>query len=87
MFDAYHLLLKVFIVILIVADGALNPPHFYISCAEIDVALHRAGQDAPTHLSNNDDAVRNNTFTVAPSAATQMPSVTGRPPATVVQPA
>jgi hypothetical protein len=46
------------LIILNLVDGALDPPHFYISRAEIDAALRAAGREVPTHFSNNEYVVR-----------------------------
>ena len=35
--------------LLVLTNGALDLPHFYISCTEIDVALCAAGQEVFTH--------------------------------------
>lgn len=57
------------------ADGALDPPHFYISRAEIDAALHAAGREVPTSFSNNEYVVRDDIPTAPSSPAGPVPSI------------
>ena len=55
----------------VLADGALDTLHFYISHAKIDAALHAAGREVPT----NSDIVCNDTPIAPSSPVCEVPSI------------
>jgi hypothetical protein len=67
--------------ILDLADGAINPPHFYYSQAEIDAALHAAGQVVLECLPNQHSPCED---VVAPAATAPTATTTATTPITTI---
>src|SRR5882762_9673918 len=69
------------LVILDLADGAINPPHFYYFQVEIDAALGAAGQVFPECLPNQHSPCED---VVAPTAIAPTTTTTATAPITII---